>query len=95
MVMTAIPIVFVRLTLVNISTRTFCYVYMRMQGETSSGSNWLASGETVAPGKERTWQILPGMYDVRIEECSTKSHFEGTIEISSEFDDVTVEIGDW
>ena len=58
------------LRLVNNSGTTVCYVYISPVTDTTWGSDWLGSSETVASGGSRTFSVTQGLYDLRADDCS-------------------------
>ena len=57
------------LVLTNNSGQTICYVYISLSTDTSWGSDQLAAGETIGPGQSRPWEVPPGTYDLKAEDC--------------------------
>jgi hypothetical protein len=56
-------------TLVNQSGQTVCYVRISPSTETTWGSDWLGS-DTVSAGGSYTFDVAPGTWDLRAEDCS-------------------------
>ncbi len=50
----------------NASAQPVTSVHFSDCAQTSWGDNRLGAGEEIAPGAKRTWQVLPGCYDVRV-----------------------------
>ncbi len=68
--MTALPErSMVQLTLTNRSDWNVCYVYISPPDESTWGDDWLGAEEIIKQGQERIFQIQPGIYDVRAENC--------------------------
>jgi hypothetical protein len=57
------------LVLTNNSGQTICYVYISLSTESTWGSDQLATGETIEPGQSRGWEVPPGTYDLKAEDC--------------------------
>jgi hypothetical protein len=57
------------LVLTNNSGQTICYVYISLSTDSSWGSDQLATGETVGLGQSRGWEVPPGTYDLKAEDC--------------------------
>jgi len=57
------------LVLTNNSAQTICFVYISLVTDSSWGSDQLATGETVTPGQSRGWEVPPGTYDLKAEDC--------------------------
>jgi hypothetical protein len=56
-------------TLLNQSGQTVCYVRMSPSTQTTWGSDWLGS-DTVSAGGSYTFDVAPGAWDLRAEDCS-------------------------
>jgi hypothetical protein len=63
------PAVSGNLVLTNNSGQTICFVYISLSTDASWGSDQLAAGETVGPGQSRGWEVPPGTYDLKAEDC--------------------------
>jgi hypothetical protein len=57
------------LTVINDTDTEMCYIYISLSVETTWGSDWLGDDETVPVGRNRTFLLTPGTWDVRIEDC--------------------------
>jgi len=58
-----------RVTLVNNSGEEICYVYISPVESDEWGEDQLGATETVAPGARRVFDVEPGRYDLRAEDC--------------------------
>ena len=61
------------LTLVNDSSATVCYVYISPTTDDSWGDDQLGDTETISPGSQRTFNLTPGTYDLRADDCSNNT----------------------
>ncbi|MBN1953568.1 MAG: hypothetical protein JW900_00840 [Anaerolineae bacterium] len=59
-----------QLVMINNSGSTVCYVYISPTTDTTWGDDWLGMTETVSNGSRRTFDVDPGSYDLRAEDCS-------------------------
>ena len=59
----------VRLTLTNQSDWSVCYVYISPPSEDTWGNDWLGSEEIVKFNQSRIFEVQPGVYDIRAENC--------------------------
>jgi hypothetical protein len=57
------------LVLTNNSGQTICYVYISPSTDASWGSDQLATGEAIGQGQSRGWEVPPGTYDLKAEDC--------------------------
>jgi hypothetical protein len=57
------------LVLTNNSGLTICHVYISLSTDSSWGTDQLGTGETVGPGQSRGWEVPPGTYDLKGEDC--------------------------
>lgn len=58
------------LTLVNQSGQTVCYVYISPVTDTTWGEDQLDASEVIDAGSSRTFDVAPGAYDLRADDCS-------------------------
>lgn len=58
----------VTLTLANQSTETICFVYVAPAGSGEWGESLLVGG-VIVPGGVGTFEVPPGMYDLRASNC--------------------------
>ena len=65
----AAPPVSGNLVLTNSGGVTICHVYISLSTDSSWGTDQLATGDTVAPEQSRGWEVPPGTYDLKAEDC--------------------------
>ncbi len=56
-------------TLVNRSDSTICFVQMSPATDQYWGDDWLDSAETIDPGDSRSFDVEPGVWDLRAMTC--------------------------
>ncbi|MEM6529906.1 MAG: hypothetical protein AAF653_16520 [Chloroflexota bacterium] len=56
-------------TLTNESDVAICYVYISPDDSSSWGDDQLGAREIVRAGRERTWEVPAGTYDVLLQDC--------------------------
>lgn len=62
--------------LLNQSAVALCDVYISPVTDTTWGRDWLAAGESVAPGATRVFNAPTGRYDLRADDCAANPVFE-------------------
>jgi hypothetical protein len=55
----------------NESGETICYLYISPTTSDEWGEDWLGSAGTIASGETRSFDVDPGDYDLRVEDCDT------------------------
>jgi hypothetical protein len=58
------------ITLVNQSGQTVCYVYISPVTDTTWGDDQLGGSEVIETGSSRTFDVAPGAYDLRADDCN-------------------------
>ncbi|MBI2894501.1 MAG: hypothetical protein HYY06_13195 [Deltaproteobacteria bacterium] len=54
----------------NASARPICFVHVAPAGQVQWGDDWLGANETIPSGTMRQIGVAPGMYNVRLDDCS-------------------------
>jgi hypothetical protein len=67
------------LTIVNNNPSPVCHMWIAGPSSESFGNNWLENDQTIPAGGEMTFEVLPGTYDVKAEDC--------------EFDQLRIDLG--
>jgi len=57
------------ITIQNTGKVDICYVFISPPTETTWGSDEMGQYDTIAAGREITFNVAPGVYDVRVESC--------------------------
>ena len=65
----------VDLTIANTSGVTLCYIYISPTSDTTWGSDLLGTDGMLESGFFLTWAVQPGVYDVRVDDC-TGNHLD-------------------
>lgn len=60
----------------NQSSNTICYVYVSTNNDPNWGPDRLGSSETIPPAAQRAWNIEPGVWDMKFEDCQHHPVFE-------------------
>ena len=60
-----------RITIANESPDDVCYVNISTFDMDEWGRNWLAGGEQIASGTERSFDLSEGSYDIRVQRCDS------------------------
>jgi hypothetical protein len=55
----------------NESGETICYLYISPTTNDEWGEDWLGSAGTIASGETRSFDVAPGDYDLRAENCDS------------------------
>jgi hypothetical protein len=58
-------------TVVNDTGETLCYLYISPTSSDTWGDDWLGSTGTIGNGESRSFDVAPGDYDLRAEDCDT------------------------
>jgi hypothetical protein len=56
---------------VNESGTTICYLYISPTSSDEWGEDWLGSAGTISSGDSQSFEVAPGDYDLRVEDCDT------------------------
>lgn len=59
----------IRLTIINATQQTVCYLFISPSGEPSWGSDWL-NGTPLAPGDQVDVEVTARAYDLKAEDCN-------------------------
>jgi hypothetical protein len=57
-----------KLQVINDSSFTVCYVYISLNTSEEWGNDWLESN-TIDPGEDYIFEVEPGVYDLRADDC--------------------------
>ncbi len=74
----------VELTVSNVSGATICYIFISPTTDDTWGSDWLDSEQVVPDQQSVTFDVSPGIYDIRIADCSDGSVEQYNIEIQQD-----------
>jgi hypothetical protein len=63
---------FAQLTVINDLDVTACYIYISPTTEDTWGEDWLGATEILAAGRERTFDLTAGAWDLLATDCDQK-----------------------
>jgi len=58
-------------TVVNDTGETICFLYVAPTSAFVWGDDWLSSTGSIESGESRSFEVTPGVYDLRAEDCDT------------------------